>query len=280
MTVIKPYWVNGDSRILQFTGEVSYFQKDSLISTDKAKWEGATEVVAADGKTFSVSIVESIVDNKITYNDLLADVEAPQENTDYVFKMDKTGKVLGIDNFDDVKALYIANKEKDLKAEKGKISKEEKQLFVDSLTQALMKGDMFKLSIQAYVRNFYDIYGKMIPKDTARVSNMTEVNTKRYFAAATKGVDANQTLYISEVKGPKFTLNEILEYSYPGMQDFLVGIKVKDPVFEDNTQVRDHIMTVYDSKLGWPQKITEELVITNGKYKVVYKWSVKFAKEK
>lgn len=280
MAMVKPFWVIGDGRILNFQGEVIYMEKDSVVSTLKAKWNGAIEVMQADGKSYSVMIVESVVDDKITFNDLLADVAAPLEETEYTIKIDKGGNFLGVDNLEFVKENYLIDKEKEYRAENKKVSKEDKQLFMDSLSQSIVKNDVLKNSILAYGKNFFDIYGKLVPSNTDTIHKSTVVNTKRYFAQATKNVDADLTMYLSDIKGPKFTLNEVFEYSYAGMQDFLTDIKVKDPVFEANTSVKDQVTTIYDSKLGWPQKISEELVITNGKYKVIYKWAVKFAKEK
>ncbi len=281
MTVYKPYWVIGDGRTLQFQGDVTYFVNDTAIGTTKAKWDGNIEVLASDGKVMSVGIVERVVDDMIAYNDLLADLTEYVDNSDYVIKMDKNGQILGVENFDALKKMFVEQKSRDLK-EGGKVSKADKQQFADSVEQALVKNDRLRNSVVAYAENFLDIYGKVVPATTNMdtVRNMTSVNTRRYFSQATKNIDANQIMYLSEVKGPKFTLNESMEYDYAGMQDFLVNINVKDPVFEQNTHVKDFISTIYDAKLGWPQKITEELTVTNGKYKVVYKWAVKFNKEK
>lgn len=280
MTVIKPYFTLADTRTLQFQGEVTYYVNDTAVNTLKAKWDGSMEVVAADGKLASVSILEAVVENKITYNDLLADIEAGREVTEYVVSMDKAGKLIDVVNLVEVQGTYIQDKERDLKAEGKKMDKEEKQAMVDSLKNSLAKNDMLKKSIFAYARNFVGMYGKMIPTNGDTIKDMVAMDSRRYFASATKSVDANQKLWLSDVKGPKFNINEVIEYDYPAMVDFLVNIKSKDPVFEENTHVKNTYITAYDNKVGWPLKINEELVVTNGKYKVVYKWAVKLNKDK
>lgn len=275
---VKPYWTKGDGRTLAFTGEVIYSIKDSITSTLKAKWEGGVEVFDADGRTMTVGISEQIVENKITFNDLMADVEFGQQATEVVVRMDKAGKITAVENFEDIRKEFVEGKEKDHKSEVKKLSKEDKTAYTDSLNNALLKDDMFKQMLIAYSQNYLSLFGKTVPAAGDTVKADATIETKRFFAEATKDVTAKSTCYINDVKGTKFTYNEVYNYTYKAMEDFLVGFK--DRVTDGETTVKDHIATTFDTKVGWQQKITEELTISNGKYKVVYKWSVKFNKDK
>jgi len=282
ITMMKPYWVLGESREVAVAAECITMIKDSLVNNKKAKWDGQMEIVAADGKTSSVSITERVVENGTFISDLVEKISTQSDVINVVVKMDKTGKIIGVDNLQEVQDKFIEDEEKFQRSEGRKFNKEEKIAFTDSIKGSFEEDNRLKMVLINYARNFLNIYGKEIPSNADTLTQEVEIDPKRFFAQATKKVKANSKVYqLEAIKGSKFTVEEVLDYRYDGFAEWiLANKKLKNPVLEEATWVTDKISTTYDTKVHWPQRINEELTIRNGKYKLIVKWSVKFNKPK
>ncbi len=279
-TVLKPYWVLGDNREIAMQSDITVMIGDSVVSNEKAKWDGSIEVTKADGKNLWVSIDQTLVDGQLEFNDVVKKMNRGNKTSSFEVVLDKTGVILGVESYEEVRAKFIADWEKFEQEEFGKLSKEEKFSLADSLTQALDNKSMFKRVLMAYARNFIGIYGREIPTNTDTTTAAVELDPKRFFAEASKTIPANSVMYLSDIKGTKFTFNEELSYRYDGLREWILQSKITNPILEEATTVSDKSQTVYDGKVHWPQKINEEIEVKNGKYRILIKWSVKFNKPK
>lgn len=276
---VKAYMNLKDSRSLSLQGEVIYLKNDSVTSTLKAKWNGAVEVIKADGRTIDVAVSEEIVENMIIYSDLVADIFSGQSGNEFVVKMDKLGNITEVVGLAELMEVYVEKKERDKKAGE-KMGKEERVAFVDTLKAELTRNSRLEGSIKEYAKNFLGIYGKVVPTNSDTVRDKVKIDAKRFFSQATKNIDADYKQYISDVKPGKFTLNEEYQYIYKAMDEFLVAFGDEVGTVGAVTKVVDLIQTQFDSKTGWPVKLYEELTVTKGPYKVIYKWNVRWVKDK